>query len=61
MSGRRWERCLVFVLGGGDVVYFLHSREKDKDVSYVLLLYPCSESDVTFFSVVSEVCVGPQN
>jgi hypothetical protein len=42
------------------VVYQL-TREKYKEVSYVLLLYPIYVSDVSFFSVVTEICVGPQN
>ena len=59
---RCWKCGIVGEVGGeDDVVVYQLTREKCKEVSYVLLLYPIYVSDVSFFSVVTEICVGPQN
>ncbi len=50
---------LLVRLGGGMMWYL--SREKYKEVSNVLLLYPIYVSNVSFFLVASEICVGSEN
>jgi hypothetical protein len=50
----------LLVRSGGRMMWYL-SREKYIEVSYVHLLYPIDVSNVSFFPVASEICVGPQN
>jgi hypothetical protein len=38
-----------------------NTPEKSIEVSYVLSLYPIYVSNISFFSVASEICVGSQN
>ncbi len=57
-SGVGGVELLVRLEGG--MMWYLSSK-KYKAVSYGLLLYPIDVSNVSFFSVVSEICVGPHN
>jgi hypothetical protein len=50
----------LLVRSGGRMMWYL-SREKYKEVFYDLLLYPIDVSNVSIFSVASEICVGPHN